>query len=84
MTDTADTLDRPDTLYITDAELIRRMGVPEKTARMVIRALDADVKSGFPRKDKFFGGRRYWPAVRAYLDKRNRVNVEPPAKRGSL
>jgi hypothetical protein len=82
MTDT-DTLDRPDTLYITDAELIRRMGVPEKTARMVIRALDADRKSGFPAKDRFFGGRRYWPAVRAYLDKRNRVNVEAPAKRGS-
>lgn len=82
MTDTL-SLDRQDTLYITDAELIRRMGVPEKTARQVIRALDADLKSGFPRKDPFFGGRRYWPAVRAYLDKRNRVNVETSTTRGS-
>lgn len=83
MTD-AQTIDRQDTLYITDAELIRRMGVPEKKARHVIRSLDADRLSGFPRKDPFFGGRRYWPAVRAYLDRRNRVNVETSTtKRGS-
>ena len=73
-----DTLDR-DTLYVTDAELIRRMGVPEKIARKIILSLDADRRSGFPPKDPFFGGRRYWPAVKAYLDKRNRVIVEASA-----
>jgi ribosomal protein S25 len=29
-----------DKLYVTDAEMIRRMGVPEKLARPVIRELD--------------------------------------------
>lgn len=82
--DTA-TVDRPDTqtLYITDAELIRRMGVPEKVGRHTIRHLDNTPGSGFPAKDKLFGGRRYWPAVKAYLDRRNRVTMAaPPSQRG--
>jgi hypothetical protein len=43
--------------------------VPEKIARQVIRALDANPKSGFPPKIKMWGNRRYWPAVLAYLDR---------------
>jgi hypothetical protein len=40
-----------DTLYITDAEMIRRMGVPEKIARDAIRALDAtENKYGLPAR----------------------------------
>jgi hypothetical protein len=58
-----------DTLYVTDAELIRRMGVPEKIAREAIRALDANRASGFPQKQKLFGDRRYWPACKAYFDR---------------
>lgn len=70
-------------LYLTDAELIRRMGLPEKRGRQVILAFEADPRSGFPKKDKFFGGRRYWPAVKAFLDNRHRVNVAAsPEKRG--
>ncbi len=38
-----------DTLYVTDAELIRRMGVPEKIARQALRELDKR-GTGFPRK----------------------------------
>lgn len=57
-----------ETLWVTDAELIRRLGVPEKVAREAIRALDQNRASGFPPKQKFWGDRRYWPAVRAYLD----------------
>jgi hypothetical protein len=45
--------------------------VPEKIARHVIRALDNNPKSGFPPKNKLFGSRRYWPAVKAWFDKRN-------------
>jgi hypothetical protein len=58
-----------DTLYVTDAELIRRMGVPEKIAREAIRALDANRVSGFPQKQKLFGDRRYYPACVAWFDK---------------
>jgi hypothetical protein len=53
MTDAA-TIVREDTLYITDAELIRRMGVPEKIARAVIRELDPS-RAAF-RRSKILGG----------------------------
>jgi hypothetical protein len=72
MTDATETRD---TLYITDAELIRRLGVPEKIARVTIRSLDGNPQSGFPRKSPLFGDRRYWPAVKAYLDSLNRVDT---------
>lgn len=75
-----DTAERPG-LYVTDAELIRRLGVPERTARAAIRALDADPRSGFPKKSKLWGERRYWPAVTAYLDKANGLNLPPPPRR---
>jgi hypothetical protein len=56
------------TLFVTDAELIRRLGVPEKAARAAIRELER--RPGFPRKDPLFGDRRFWPAVIAFLAKR--------------
>jgi hypothetical protein len=59
---------RPDTLFITDAELIRRMGVPEKIAYQALHVLDKNPASGFPKKQKLWGDRRYYPAVRAYFD----------------
>ncbi len=75
----ADTLaiDRQDTLYVTDAELIRRMGVPEKIAREALRALDANPRSGFPAKLELWGKRRYWPAVKAYLDRTSGLTMPP-------
>jgi hypothetical protein len=61
------TLERErDKLFVTDAELIRRMGVPEKEARDAIAELE--LRNAFPRKLKIWGNRRYWPAVKAYLD----------------
>lgn len=75
------TLEREkDKLYLTDAELIRKLGVPEKDARIAIRELET--KAGFPRKQALFGRRRYWPAVKAYLDRLERVTIEaPPVRR---
>ena len=55
------------TLFVTDAELIRRLGVPEKTARAAIRELER--QRGFPRRNSLMGNRRYWPAVVAYFHK---------------
>lgn len=55
-------------LFVTDAELIRRLGVGEKTARVAISELER--RSGFPKKDKLFGDKRYWPAVVEYLNRR--------------
>lgn len=80
----ADTLERErDKLYVTDAELIRRLGVPEKIARDALHALDANRASGFPQKQKLWGDRRYWPAVQAYLDHSNGLTMTAsPAQRG--
>ena len=54
---------RPQTLFVTDAEMIRRIGVPDKIARAAINALDENPYSGFPKKSEVWGNRRYWPAV---------------------
>jgi hypothetical protein len=71
-TPSTETLERErEKLYVTDAELIRRLGVPEKVARLAIRQYEA--KAGFPKSDALMGNRRYWPAVKAWLDKWNRV-----------
>ncbi|MEH2503692.1 hypothetical protein V1290_002503 [Bradyrhizobium sp. AZCC 1578] len=61
-----ETLEREkDKLFLTDAELIRRLGVPEKHMRKILPGLEANY--GFPRKQRLFGDRRYWPAVKAWL-----------------
>jgi hypothetical protein len=64
-----ETLEREkDKLWLTDAELIRRMGVPEKIAREQLRTLDRK-NPHFPKKQAAWGNRRYWPAVQAYFDR---------------
>jgi hypothetical protein len=42
-------------LFVTDAELMRRLGVDPKLVRPTIRMLDANPKSGFPKKQKLLG-----------------------------
>ena len=75
-----ETLEREkDKLWLSDSEIIRRLGVPEKIAREAIRV--AEAKAGFPRKQKLWGDRRYWPAVRAYFDNLYGVNV-PQQRKG--
>jgi hypothetical protein len=63
-----------DKLYLLDSELIRRLGVPEKKMRSILPALES--KYAFPKKQPLFGGRRYWPAVKAWLDKHNGIIVD--------
>lgn len=66
-----------DALWITDEQLIERLGVPAKVARDAIQELDAfeGRRSGFPQKQKQWGGRRYWPAVRQWFDEANRLKL---------
>ena len=66
--------------WVTDAELIRRMGVPEKVAYEALRMLDAQ-RSGFPQKQKVWGDRRYWPAVRAYFDRQYGGTLAPTQRK---
>jgi hypothetical protein len=75
-----ETLEREkEKLYLLDSELIRRLGVPEKTMRGILPALET--KYGFPRKQPLFGGRRYWPAVKAWLDKHNGLPADATPRR---
>ena len=53
---------------MTDAELIERLGVPDDIGYKRLRELDDNPASGFPKKDQFWGGRRYWPAIEAFLE----------------
>lgn len=74
-------VDPHETLYVTDAELIRRLGVPERPARQAIAYLDDHKQLGFPPKRPFWGNRRYWPAVKAYLDRDGGLKIDPPQRR---
>jgi hypothetical protein len=61
-----------DKLYVTDAELIRRLGVPEKIARQTLAMLDRSARTtGFPQKQALWGNRRYLPAVMDWLARSN-------------
>jgi hypothetical protein len=70
-----DALEREkDKLYLTEAEMFRRLGVPYQKAKTAVRFLQD--KQGFPHKSKLFD-RYYWPAVKAWLDKNNGLNPQP-------
>jgi hypothetical protein len=62
-------------LFVTDAELIRRLGVPEKIMRRNLREFDTKPNYEFPKKSKVYGDRRYWPAVVQYFDRMNMVGA---------
>jgi hypothetical protein len=68
--------DTRDTLYITDEELIRRLGAPRKAARAALHMLDRDRSKGFPQKQALWGNRRYWPAVKAYFERINGLKLD--------
>jgi hypothetical protein len=62
------------TLFVTDAELSRRLGVLEKVAYAAIHVLDHTRDSGLPQKQALWGSRRYRPAVRQWFDRRYGVS----------
>jgi len=77
----AETLEREkDKLYLTDAEMLRRIGVPPKLVKPLLPALES--KYAFPKKSAFFGDRRYWPAVKAWLDKHEGLTLPDIGQKG--
>lgn len=54
-------------LFVSDSELVEMLGCTRDKGRAAIRTLE---REGFPRPDPVFGNRRYWPAVREFLDRR--------------
>jgi len=68
-------------LYVTDHELYEYLGVPAETGRIAIAALDKDPHGTFPKKQELWGGRRYLPAVQAWLDRQNGLKMDAPQQR---
>jgi hypothetical protein len=62
--------------FVTDAEIIRRLKLPEKVGRRVLRELDRHLpnRPRFPQKDPLFGDRRFWPAIAKYFKMRYGVD----------
>ncbi|NTB98327.1 winged helix-turn-helix domain-containing protein [Agrobacterium tumefaciens] len=58
---------KSDALFVTEAQCAERLGLSLDQFKAAI--LSAEIE-GFPKKDTVFGSRRYWPAVRAWLDNR--------------
>lgn len=54
-------------MFVTDAEIVERLGLPEKLGYQRLRALDENPRSGFPKKQEFWGNRRLWEDVEAYI-----------------
>lgn len=57
-----------DPLYMTDGEIAGLVGVGVDRWRANATVLE---RSGLPRRDPLFANKRYWPAVKAFLDRRN-------------
>lgn len=57
-------------LFVTDAECAKRVGVPLDDWKYAAAIL---TNQGLPLPDPLFKNRRYWPAVRAFLDWRYRI-----------
>jgi hypothetical protein len=57
-------------LFVTDAELIRRSGLPEKYGRRLIAYFDNPKnKVNFPKKLPLYGDRRYWPDCEKFFER---------------
>jgi hypothetical protein len=78
MTQDAHDTDDRETLWVTDAELLRRAGYSEKKGRRILDALDNDRRSGFPPRVKLWGNKRYWPAVKVYFARVGGLTMDAP------
>lgn len=61
---------KPAPLYLDDTAIAARIGVTPSAFRAKVAMLEG---RGFPRANAFFDGKRYWPAVRAWLDRQEGV-----------
>lgn len=77
----ADEAPARDGLWVTDAEIIRRLGVSEKVGYAAIHRLEKS-GLGFPEKQKTWGKKRYWPAVRDFFDQQYGLKSQGSSTRG--
>lgn len=66
--------------FVSVKEMARKLNVGEETLRTAIRMFEKDPT--FPKPDALFAGKRYWPAVRAFLRARYGLTMRPRAVDG--
>lgn len=59
-------------LYVTEAEIAALVGMSAKEWEAAALVLE---RSGLPPRDPLFKNKRYWPACKAFLDRRNDVKA---------
>lgn len=69
--------------YVTDQELIDWLGLPADTGRAILDNLDRSRTANFPKKQEFWGNRRYMKAVESWLDRHNGLTIEASKQRSS-
>lgn len=62
--------------FVSDTELLVRLNLPKDKGMQALRLLDR--QPGFPKKDPLFAGKRFMPAVRAWLYARYSIKSGSP------
>ena len=68
---------RTESLYLTEARIAEKIGVSVDEWRATALVLEGQ---GLPKRDPLFSNRRYWPACKAFLDRR--YNLGPQSGEG--
>jgi len=61
-------------LYLSDSQIRQKLGIAEKRWRLIKGQLERD---GLPMPDALVG-KRYWPAVEAWLSRRHGIDDTVP------
>jgi len=69
---------KADPLYLTEVQIAQRLGVTVNEWKATAVVLE---RQGLPKPEALFGSRRYWPAVRTFLDRR--YDLEPQSGQGN-
>lgn len=72
---------KADQLFLTEAQIAERIGLPTDKVKIALKTLE---KVGLPMPDPVFENRRYWPAVKAFLDQRYNLGKQSPQGNPSL
>jgi hypothetical protein len=65
-----------DGLYLRDCEIARKLGFGRKFGYRLLERLERGIPNmrAYPKRDKMFGDRRFWPAVLAWHMDYHRVS----------
>lgn len=61
--------------FVSDVEIARRWHISDKVARLAIRTFERNPR--FPKRDVIMAGKRYWPAVVAFMRWRYGLGAVP-------